>query len=268
MKLRSLLLWLFAICCLTSKPQAQIIRSLLSPEQEMVQKALDSTLYIIRVDYVLQAGPADNPRSYGQGNASWFNRFYFFAIHIDSCLVALPRAKTPWVNDPDFNLFRNIDSIKPVVSSIHARQVVQGNFAPVTFGQSAMQDTLTHLSLKIHGKGLEKATCQRDSTGWVVMLYLDSAPDADTLKYRFTTYKPNPRFDASGTRGTIREPSDAQKVFGGLYVTPFITRGNISLKAWGLANNRPGVGWHIVPLNRRTITLPQQSDVLTPIQNQ
>ncbi len=264
----------FFICTVAFIPiaGAQVIRSILTPEQEMLQKAIKDALLVVQTDYVLQTGEPGNTRYYGQRGLPYFNRSYYLGVNADSVIWFAPNVASPWTDDPDFVPYAGIDSITPVIHQLKVRALKEDNWVNVSLPDSNMHLTdLNRLwSLPYNFDGLRMASTLNDSISWLVVCYQEDGFEGQERLFKLSIFRVYPSFNFEKMFAMVREPVDPEKVLGGLLITPHISKGIITIQLWGLLHHHDELGWGVMPIESNLmnpIELHTVRDQLTPINN-
>ncbi|MEI6579562.1 MAG: hypothetical protein WCN92_08900 [Eubacteriales bacterium] len=263
MKLKSFILFFILISNLTIKAQQDF--RFLSGNQEIIQNCLDSVVYIIRQDYVLQS--VNNPALvFGRGENEYFGRIYAFAVLADGKLWCDNKTLTPWAGDPNYQEYLTIDSLKPTLSDASARAVYSNKFIqvkPDTLMKMPANDSLMKISgtyaysLNTKAKGLKIHYLAKSDAGWLVLGNTDNdlAPN-DSTRTKLAIYKDKPDFADKEFPGKIKTPNNPTRVAGGFYILPLYTAGSVEWQLCGIVVKQL--------LNYRVAAIPEKPVINTP----
>ncbi|MCX6276552.1 MAG: hypothetical protein NT004_00465 [Bacteroidetes bacterium] len=263
MKLKSFILFFILISSLTIKAQQDF--RFLSGNQEIVQNCLDSVVYIIRQDYVLQSG--NNPALvFGRGENKYFGRIYAVAVLADGKLWCDNKLLTPWAGDPNYQEYLTIDTLKPTLSDASARAVYSNKFIqvkPDTLMKMPANDSLMKISgiyaysLNTTAKGLKIQYLAKSDAGWLALGNNDSDLNLnDSSRIKLSIYKDKPEYADKELPGKIKSPSNPTRVAGGFYILPLYSAGKVEWQLSGVVVKKL--------LNYRVASIPEKPAINTP----
>ena len=263
MKLKSFIYIYILLSSLTIKAQQDF--RLLSGNQEIVQNCIDSVVYLIRQDYVLQSG--NNPSlAFGRGENKYFGRIYTLAILADGKLWCDNKVLTPWTGDPNYQEYSTIDTLKPVLSDVWGRPVYSSKFSqvkPDTLIKMPFYDSLMKKSgiysyrIDTKSKGLKVRYQVKSDAGWLVLGNTDADLNLnDTIRIKFSIYKEKPEYTDKELPGKIKSPNNPAKVTGGFYILPLYSAGRVEWQLSGIVVNKL--------LNNRVAAIPEKPVINTP----
>jgi hypothetical protein len=255
---------------------AQIELNILSGNQEIVKNSLDSIVYIISQDYVLQS--LKNPLAqYGREGNERFGRVYFLAMLSGAKLWSNTNILKPWEKDEAFATYSTIDTLTPVVKNTWYRLASGGSFQKLdnpVGSNLKMPDTvytnnqIMFFDFDDHGSGLPLRFMNNTPGGWLV---LGTIPDgfnlADSIPVPLTIYKESPEFVSGEIKARIRTPQNENKIAGGFYLLPAYGKGTVQWMLSGIyvkvfVNNYLSA---IAPFPETPRTGKAEPDVITPI---
>ena len=263
MKLKSFIYIYILLSSFTLKAQQDF--RLLSGNQEIVQNCIDSVVYLIRQDYVLQSG--NNPSlAFGRGENKYFGRIYTLAILADGKLWCDNKVLTPWTGDLNYQEYSTIDTLKPVLSDVWGRPVYSSKFSqvkPDTLIKMPFYDSLMKKSgiysyrIDTKSKGLKVRYQVKSDAGWLVLGNTDADLNLnDTIRIKFSIYKEKPEYTDKELPGKIKSPNNPAKVTGGFYILPLYSAGRVEWQLSGIVVNKL--------LNNRVAAIPEKPVINTP----
>ena len=238
---------------------------LLSGNQEIVQNCIDSVVYLIRQDYVLQSG--NNPSlAFGRGENKYFGRIYSLAVLAEGKLWCDNKILTPWTGDPNYQEYSTIDTLKPVLSDVWGRPVYSSKFSPVkpdslikmTLYDSLMKKSgICTYSTDTKAKGLQIRYLAKSDAGWLVLGNTDADLNLnDTIRIKFSIYKEKPEYADKELPGKIKSPNNPAKVTGGIYILPLYSSGRVEWQLSGIVVKKL--------LNYRVSAIPEKPVIIIP----
>ncbi|MFZ4401308.1 MAG: hypothetical protein ACOYO1_14815 [Bacteroidales bacterium] len=251
---------------------AQIDLRFLSANQEMVYKATDSAFVILRMDYVLQSS-FDKSKIFGREGNSFFGSAYTLAVFADNKLWCSSSILKPWNNDPNYVEYKNVDSLKPILSKSYIRYTNQTKYTEISFDSISYNDSLTintgivDFSPKRKFSGLKLFTAN-PTDGWLVVAYSDKEFALnDTCSIKWAIYKENPEFGQAENIGKVGSPSVNGKIIGGVFINLKYQMGLIEFKLGGILHKQL-INWVVSGINSKMeaqiSTKPDKVDI-TPI---
>jgi len=275
MKLKSFILIIILLSGMML--QAQQDFRLLSGNQEIVQNCIDSVVYLIRQDYVLQS--SKNPALvYGRGENKYFGRIYNIAVLADGKLWCDNRVLTPWEGDPNYQEYLAIDTLKPLLSDATARPVYGNKFIPVkpdTLMKIVPYDSLMKKSgiftygIDATTKGLQILHLSKADAGWLVIGNAENDLALnDSTRIKLAIYKDKPDYADKELPGKIKNPNNQTRVAGGFYILPLYSAGNVEWQLSGIILKKPShYSVAIIP-EKPVINTLEAKKPLTPINQQ
>jgi hypothetical protein len=221
------------------------------PEPDPIVRAVDSALYIVRVEYVLRSKDP-KPKDYGLDDKSYFGRSYGVGVLVNGNLWIDPRILRPWIyyDSTAFQPYKADTSLFPVVKRIFARSVV-GKKAPYQrvglpeMNQKFDDRALRALSFGDSSHGFSKYRIEKDTVGTMVVLFTDGKPIAenDSATIRFLVQRTKVNFSDTSRQGSLRNlgttnPLLRQHHIGAIYLRDVVSMGKISFEFDGLVRRR------------------------------
>jgi len=216
---------------------------LLSGNQEIIQNAIDSAIVIVRQDYVLQS--RNNPSlNFGRGDNRFFGRKYALAVLSGKKLLFDISLESPWLEDPTFAEYKDIDTLRPVLSETWVRPVYGNSYTKII--KDSLPDPLNNDSLyKMNGigicpsplpvAGLHVKILDTVRDGWLVLVSseLDLSLN-DTIPVKMIIYREKPEYIRADRAGKIKPPSQPTKILGGIFVLPEYRMGTVQFYLSGI----------------------------------
>lgn len=214
---------IFCILCIMQS-NAQSNLRLFTGNQEMVIKAIDSALVIIRQEYILQS-LSDTALRYGSEGKSFFGRSYTLGVIAENKLWCSNSIRTPWVEDSNFVKYRQSDSLIPVLSKQYIRYINQTNY--IEFSNDSIlikndslsaQNSVTEFILKKSLPGL-KVDSIISKEGWLVIAYSEKElTENDTCQIEWLVFKQKPDYQKNETTGKVKIPEIKGHIIGGTLI--------------------------------------------------
>ena len=217
-----------------------------SNNQLFIEQAVNGSIYKITQYYQL----CDTVKSetFGREGKDYFNKVIYISINTENGLLFENEALTPWINDPDFEEYRN--SYKPIlfrsdVSNVFPRPISMSEFS-LSISNTLMQhedycvfrDSLLEIGLKC-----DTVVGRKD--GWIVWIVSESnLENSDSLQIISFHKEINIQEDFNSIG--LETPETKKNVIGGLYITPLNTQvGQITFYLSGILRKN-GTEWSIV----------------------
>jgi len=247
-----IIFWLVLLQMITvsQKTSAQVISDFNSGNQEFIQKMTDTALFVVRQEYVLVGRSG---QEYGRGGRKYFGISYTLATLSNFELWCDESIKTPWLNDTNYESYKNIDSLSPKLFKSYFRPVIDTSYQEMKqdsalLGQSV--NGLVNYHIRYVAKGLTIPK-QKDPTGWVIIAYTN-APilDDDQCEILFSIYKERLDFTLLGPL-YIKNPSietHKPNILGGVYVMPKFYMGKMELLLCGITHKTIAKKWEVLPV--------------------
>ena len=251
---------------------AQISQSLLnSPNQQLVETAVEDAFIILQQDYLL-LDTATNTR-YGWNHQELFNSIYSVGIRVEEGYVVTDRFMTPWKYDTRYINLNNT-AYRPIISNTQYRTLHDTTMTRVQYDEQAclpIKDNLLYRTCSIANecRGLTIDTLHGTKEGWLVWLVAsdstltsDSEPSIVTYRYKLTT-------DSAVTDYPLPRPAVSGYILSGIYVVPVNSAiGVLDFCMIGAAYHS-GDRWHIARVSAKSVpTIAEEETttiLLTPI---
>ncbi len=275
-KIYKILLLVIIAICSNTQTEAQfnnLLKVFLSEEQRFIKAAIDSTIFIVRQDYVLRDMSKTPPVEYGRAGMDFFGRTYGLGIIANNRLWVPISTSTPWLADENFLNYSQADSLRPFLTTVNTRSLFSSeyenwNIEP-KLSESKYDSILNssyiysynlpekHKSLNIKNNSID--------SGWVLLAYCPRKfADYDTSEIEFAIYKTNPIFNPATNTAILKKVPDLENIIGGLFFNVNISVGKIEILLAGIIYQEDSV-WTIsnIPVEPVDITLTPRKKTST-----
>ena len=262
MRAKNFILILLTLVALPST--AQIFNfSLRTNNQQLIDKALSGAFVRINQSYELCDTVKDE--HFGRDGKDYFNIVPFIGIETEKGLVFPASVQTPWINDRDFDKYK--DRYKPIstkstISLLNKVEEQAHKYSGSPIDVLAMTKYLCSMADTTHtGKGLNVDSISGRKDGWFIWVSSEKdLVETDTVK--LTSIKKELEVPVDGEFFRIDTPEISDTVYGGIYVTPTQTAvGQITFTLTGIMVSDEE-GWI---LDFPFITEKKENKPLTPI---
>lgn len=255
---------------------AQQLGTLTSANQQLIEDAVKSGIFIVHRSYRLQDTTVATPTFFGWQNRNYFGETYSLGIKVKEGYYFTDKAVRPWKYDSKFEEHADSKKFAPVLSASEYRMLgdtsynVLPNGNILTMEISTDRVYLTQDTALFHQKGFSVDERDGIKKGWLAWLVTDQLMEEENLQTpSFVIYRSELTFEQGKEKYEIRDPATNKHILGGFYILPEITDiGQISFRLAGLAHHEDGK-WHVVRVKHSTNTDTQQSQPtesgLTPI---
>lgn len=275
--MKNIIIILFASLLHCAGAIAQHDFRLLSGNQEIIQKAIDSAIVIVRQDYVLQS--TNNPAlTFGRGDNPFFGRKYAIAVLSENHLLFDISLKTPWFDDPNYTEYRGSDTLKPILKEAWAKPIYGNTYIQIVTDTSLLTCQIDSV-FKSNGigicpspftaTGLKIKPMDSDREGWLVLGSSETdLSDNDTLPVKVTIYREKPEYNPTERAGKIKSPAQPAKILGGFFVFPEYRMGTVQFYMSGIFIKKI-LNYYVAAIPERQTLAPKTQDIvpLKPIQN-
>lgn len=250
---------------------AQINMGIISGEQEFIRRSTDSCIIVLRQDYVMKDTTGGKNQVFGLNGNTYFGRAYTLAVLVDTVIIFDPALFTPWIGDTSYTQYHNMGLI-PMLTNLSYRPLYQSQFVTFTGVKPIMgaandsilrKNNLTALRNKAFTiKPIKSIPNNSDTSGWLMLVYLNENAGCDTCPFVYNIYKARPQLSQNG-----KLPKTVQKknLIGGLYFIPKYSAAHIEILIAGVLRESL-VSWNIknIPLLQNNAGNGGGS-VLTPV---
>lgn len=236
---------------------------LISDDQRFIRQALDSSLVIVRQDYVLKSTTGLDSTEWGRSGNPWFGRGYSLGIIAGDYIWANIRSKTPWANDPNLKKYEKADTLKPSLSNAGFRHFYSQNYSDAV---NTNTDSLLAVYKPLQQVlGLKFGNNHGEQQGWIVLAYSSKPLNInDTSKIELSIFKTTAIFNDSTREALLNKVPEKDNIIGGIFVTTRITTGNIQVLISGILLKKP-LNWYIQAIEPPKEIVPESENQLTPI---
>lgn len=201
---------------------AQIFNfSLRTNNQQLIDKALAGAF--VRINQHYELCDTIKEEHFGRNGKDYFSIIPYIGVETEKGLIIPASVLTPWVNDIDFDKYK--EKYKPIAtkSTICLLNSVE-DLPEVAINSPLIGSTVTNrlcvLSDTIQiSKGLTVDSLPGKKDGWFIWISSNKNL-ADTDSVRFTSIKKDIEVPVDGECLRIDTPEISETVYGGIYVTP------------------------------------------------
>lgn len=248
-----------------------------SPNQKMVEEAINKGLFVISQSYQLKDSVTNE--YFGRGGLNEFGRIYSLGVKVKHGYCYLEQAERPWEYDEDFNRFRS--SHVPVIYQTQFKEFTDSVMKEIpSFYQNQGIELLQRsIYLKIDSIPFKEDGFLLDTTigkkkGWIVWLItnkpLQDATMQDSVSYLI--YRKDLDVKEGIKMYETEEPTSSQKVQGGIFIESMQSAvGQLTFRLIGIVVAKEGK-WNIVTpfINMKPLRIIAQSaesevNGLTPV---
>lgn len=254
MKKKSILL--LVACAMTLTVSGQLVIEVERPEgglfggsvQSEFIDAVTPALSIVRQQYRLERGGD----YYGKSKRPYYGETYTLGIKVSGGTILQRGVIAPWENDEDYQRVNKDNKYKAEWYKTFQRSLQDSIWESVELelGTQYVSSFNSDNSLYIHADAMSDFGLPTDETpgkknGYLVWACTSSSVQDSTM--RVSLRQSSYQVDASPDSTTIAvNPSDADKVIGGLFVVPVIERaGYIKLLMAGVASKNNEGNWYL-----------------------
>lgn len=213
-------------------------------------QAILPELSIIRQQYRLER----NGDFYGKNNKPYYGENYSLAIKVSGGTVFLSDVVEPWKRDADYARDNASGNYKPSFYWTYQRPINEANYKSVNLEIRGANDYVKPLNVDkslylqtdaISDFGLSIDNTPGDKKGYMVWAYskTDVQDSAMVIEFRQSSLVVDAKADSSLIR---MNPSDPEKLIGGVFVTPKYERGGrVQFLLSGVAVRSNSNGWDL-----------------------
>jgi|GEM_PF-1511839 len=261
-------IFLLLMSSLVAQAQTELnLDNLFSDDKKLFRMAIDSSLCIVRQDYVMKSAKGDE---YGRAGKSYFGRRYTLGVVADNKVWTLASMATPWVNDRAFEQYKKNDTIQPHLAAVAFRPIVSTiyqNEAAAT--QLEKYDSSSVMSYRSDNQvSVNSLLSTKDGSGWLVVV--SSSEDLDNnekSRLDVAVYTPKPTFKASEIETPVKRLPFKDNVVGGVYFLATVRAGVVRYHAAGILKNKNNE-WYIVRFPQPHLSESVSNNELTPLKKE
>jgi hypothetical protein len=206
--------------------------TLVSSQDKLLVSALDSSIVVIRQDYILRDTSGNE---FGYRGKPYYGRVFRMGYVINNRVLTDSSLISPWMNDANYlSKAVKVDTLKPYLSETLIKfkgdskwRKIDQDFTTGNFGMISLYDSCFEYPSLIFD------TRNEDINGWLIMGYFKEDPIInDTISISYQIVKMKPKF--SDGKASVTLPILKNKYsIGGFYFVPNVISQRISLVATG-----------------------------------
>lgn len=226
------ILVVFILCLFTNATHAQIDSAsiripqlmALQHNQNLVSKAIDGAVYLVRQEYLLESPSGER---LGRGILNYFGKSYRIGILVDRDLWMPGSTRMPWEEDPNF--IENEEEYKPVCTFTKVKKInADTDYRVFELKETDLKGALTSFKPGIAGLQTSDSLPQH---GKLLVYYVEADESPDDSMIKSTTINMNQiKWNAEG----IAEVNDLQFkdrwILGGALFTEKVSLGKIDIE--------------------------------------
>lgn len=257
---RVLLFLAAAFICGTASAQLNLGSILKSSTQQIVERAVESGLVVMRQEYQLE--DTTTLQRYTWDNRPEFGSARGFAVITRRGVVARKSLIEPWSGDSRYEKYRG-SKYRPVVSNTMIRSVQDSVWRVIGIGSA---DSLKQFGCSewhyaqdsIYGKrGFEFDLEKGEKSGWLVMLTASQEEYSDTEPLTIVSYMTKIEVGDEPTC-VVEHPTSSRYVIGGVYLNPVYDGfGTMELRIVGMLDIE-GEEWRVTLPVEATPTIEEE----------
>lgn len=210
-----------------------------SPEQQLVESAVKSGLFIVKQNYCLKN--VENGTLYGRGGKNEFGTSYSVGVQLPGAWYLTDMAIQPWKYDSNYDQYEGNEAYLPVNdSSLYWLSADTSDYRSVSLHSENVKtlrpDMLyQYVDEKQSKDGFLEGNASGEKSGWVIWLTVDK--EADLSKHPQIIYNISRQKIAieKGKNTSISAPMIKTKILGGVFVLPECTGiGKLTFKLVGV----------------------------------
>ena len=213
------------LCLFSQYGRTQIPDILKSSNQQLIENAVSSGLFVIRQDYRLQKNTGDSASFYGRNGNDYFGRAYSLGVRVENGFYTSKNILNPWSLDDNYQKYRDDESYKPMIFRTELRPVTASEYKQISIDwtTSKMQEPLLFVPDSISdGFLLDYEIGEKD--GWIVLVTADGDwKEDDNTRFIFDIYKTSVEIKEDQSSYIIKPPSTTRRILGGGYVCPVVS---------------------------------------------
>lgn len=195
-----------------------------SPEQQLVESAVKSGLFIVKQNYCLKN--VENGALYGRGGKNEFGTSYSVGVKLPGAWYLTDMAVHPWKYDSNYDQYKGNKQYLPVNdSSLYWLAADTSDYRSVDLNSANVEalfpEALYQYTDKVQSTdGFVEGSAIGEKSGWVIWLTVDK--DADLSKHPQVIYNiSRQRITIEKEKNTsILAPLIKTKILGGIFVIP------------------------------------------------
>lgn len=239
------------------------LESLFSNDKKLFRMAIDSSLCIVRQDYVMKSTSGNE---YGRAGKGYFGRRYMLGVVADNKVWTLANMATPWVKDRVFEQYKKNDTIQPHLANVALRSLVSTDYQNEENSQIEKYDSSGVISYRAENQtSVSSLPNTKDGGGWLVVVSArEELATNEKSPLNVAVYTPNPTFQSIEGETLIKRLPFKDNVIGGVYFVATARAGVVRYHAAGILKNKNNE-WCIVRLPQPTLQESTSNNELTPL---
>lgn len=249
-----------------------------SPEQQLVESAVKSGLFIVKQNYCLKK--VENGTLYGRGGKNEFGTTYSVGVKLPGAWYLTDMAVHPWKYDSHYEPYKGNEKYLPVNEpSLYWLGADTTDYRSIELNPDSVKTLLPetlyqYVDKELPEDGFAKGNAKGEKSGWVIWLTVDKDADLSTrpeIIYNISRQKITVE---KGKNASIAVPLIKAKILGGIFVIPEDTGvGKLIFKLAGVMTKDKD-SWAVVfPFNHEGAAQVEEAgahdepvkDELTPI---
>lgn len=236
---------MLAAVCAKAQIRLELDDKFVSLDKKLITAAVDSSLCIVRQDYVLKD---TNDNAYGRQNRDYFGRTYQLGVITGNRVWVDKKTATPWTLDGSYDNYKNNDTIKPELSHVAVRFLPGTTFRSLDYKIDNSTEGYATYPLETESITIPNIRRNKQGDGWLVVVH--SREDI-TLKedcaLEYTIYMPNLSIGEKSSEAVVKKMPVKEKILGGVYYTYQIKAGQVQFLVAGILKKK-GSEWVIESL--------------------
>ena len=225
------------LCLFSQYGITQIPDILKSSNQQLIENAVSSGLFVIRQDYRLQKNTGDSASFYGRNGNDYFGRTYSLGVKVENGICTYEKMLNPWSVDDNYRKYIDDESYKPIIFRTEYRPAVTPEYKMllIDWTEAEVQESLLFVPDSLgDGFMLDYESGKKD--GWIVLVTSDGDwTEDDEAPFVFDIYRTSIEIKEDQSSCIIKPPSTTRQILGGIYVCPVVSSvGKLSFLLTGI----------------------------------
>jgi hypothetical protein len=239
------------------------LENLFSNDKKFFRMAIDSSICIVRQDYVMKSVSGNE---YGRSGKGYFGRRYALGVVADHKVWTLANMATPWVNDRTFEQYKKNDTIQPHLATVAFRSLVSTDYQKEENPQLEKYDSSGVINYRVENQASVNSFLNtKDGSGWLVVVSArEDLATNEKSPLNVAVYTPNAIFQNTERETLLKRLTLKDNVIGGVYFVATVRAGVVRYHAAGILTNK-NKEWYIVRLPQLTHRESPPADELTPL---
>ncbi|WPP49135.1 hypothetical protein [Catalinimonas niigatensis] len=196
----------------------------LQDNQNLVSKAIDGAVYLVRQEYLLESASGER---LGRGILSYFGKEYSIGVLVDRDLWIPSYVREPWVNDPNFEEYEN--EYEPICSYTKIKQInSEKDYRAFEIKDINLSNALTSFQPGVRGLNATDSLPQKVK---LQLYYVEANETPDESQIKSTTIHLNAlKWDKQGKAEIDDLRFKDRMVLGGAVFTEKVSLGRIDIE--------------------------------------